>query len=152
MSDSLWLHELQHARIPCSSLFPRVSSNLCPLSRWCHPTIASSIAPLLLQPSIVPSIRVFSNDSALHIRWPKYWSFSFNISPSKEHPGLISFRMDPTDFNLKCNTEKQKHYFVNKSLSSQGYGLSSSRVWMWELDYKESWVPKNWCFWAVVLE
>ena len=50
--------------------------------------------PLLLLPSILPSIRVFSNESALHIRWPKYWSFSFNISPSNEHPGLISFRMD----------------------------------------------------------
>ena len=50
--------------------------------------------PLLLLPSIFPSISVFSNESALHIRWPKYWSFSFNISPSNEHPGLISFRMD----------------------------------------------------------
>ena len=50
--------------------------------------------PLLLLPSIFPNIRVFSNESALHIRWPKYWSFSFNISPSNEHPGLISFRMD----------------------------------------------------------
>ena len=53
--------------------------------------------PLLLLPSIFPSIRVFSNESALHIRWPKYWSFSFNISPSNEHPGLISFRMDWLD-------------------------------------------------------
>ena len=53
--------------------------------------------PLLLLPSIVPSIRVFSNESALHIRWPKYWSFIFNISPSNEHPGLISFRMDCLD-------------------------------------------------------
>ena len=53
--------------------------------------------PLLLLPSIFPSIRVFSNDWALCIRWPKYWSFSFNISPSKEHPGLISFRMDWLD-------------------------------------------------------
>ena len=53
--------------------------------------------PLLLLPSILPSIRVFSNESALHIRWPKYWSFSFNISPSSEHPGLISFRMDLLD-------------------------------------------------------
>ena len=50
--------------------------------------------PLLLLPSIFPSIRVFSNESALHIRWSKYWSFSFSISPSNEHPGLISFRMD----------------------------------------------------------
>ena len=53
--------------------------------------------PLLLLPSIFPSIRVFSNESALHIRWPKYWSFSFNISPSNGHPGLISFRMDGLD-------------------------------------------------------
>ena len=53
--------------------------------------------PLLLLPSIFPSIRVFSNKSALRIRWPKYWSFSFNISPSSEHPGLISFRMDWLD-------------------------------------------------------
>ena len=53
--------------------------------------------PLLLLPSMFPSIRVFSNESALCIRWPKYWSFSFNISPSKEHPGLISFRMDWLD-------------------------------------------------------
>ena len=53
--------------------------------------------PLLLLPSIFPNIRVFSNDSALHIRWPRYWSFSFNISPSNEHPGLISFRMDWLD-------------------------------------------------------
>ena len=53
--------------------------------------------PLLLPPSIFPSIRVFPNESALHIRWPKYWSFSFNISPSNEHPGLISFRMDWLD-------------------------------------------------------
>ena len=53
--------------------------------------------PLLLLPSIFPSIRVFSNESALHIKWPKYWSFCFNISPSNEHPGLISFRMDWLD-------------------------------------------------------
>ena len=52
---------------------------------------------LLLPPSIFPSIRVFSNESGLHIRWPKYWSFSFNISPTNEHPGLISFRMDWLD-------------------------------------------------------
>ena len=50
------------------------------------------------------------------------------------------------------NIKKQRHYFANKGPSSQGYGLSSSHVWIWELDYKESWVPKNWCFWTVVLE
>ena len=96
VSDSLWAHGLQHARPPCTSPTPRVYSNSCPLSQWCHPTI-SSCHPLLLPPSIFPSIRVFSNESVLHIRWPKYWSFSFNISPSNEYLGLISFRMDWLD-------------------------------------------------------
>ena len=62
--------------------------------------------PLLLLPSIFPSIRVFSNESALHIRWPKYWSFSFNISPSNEQPGLISFRMDWLDVLAVQGTQK----------------------------------------------
>ena len=95
MSNSLQPHEPQHARPPCPSPTPRVNPNPCPLSRWCHPTIFCR--PLLLLPSIFPSIRVFSNELALHIRWPKYWSFSFIISPSNEHPGLISFRMDWLD-------------------------------------------------------
>ena len=72
----------------------QVNPNPRPLSQWCHPTFCH---PLLLPPSIPPSIRVFSNESALCIRWPKYWSFTFNISPSKAHPGLISFRMDWLD-------------------------------------------------------
>ena len=81
--------------IDCSSPSPtpRVYSNSCPLSRWCYPTISSSVIPLLM-PSIFPSIRVFSNESALRIMWPKYWSFSFNIIPSKEYSGLISFKKD----------------------------------------------------------
>ena len=80
--------------------------------------------PLLLLPSIFPSIRVFSNDSALHIRWPKYWSFSFNISPSSEHPGLISFRTDlwislqsKGLSRLFSNTTVQKHQFFSAQLS-----------------------------------
>ena len=68
--------------------------NPCPLRPWCHPTISSSVISSL--PSIFTSIRVFRNESALRIRWPKYWSFSFNISPN-EHTGLISFRMDWLD-------------------------------------------------------
>ena len=59
-------------------------SNPCPLSWWCHPAISSSVVPLFLLPSIFPSFRVFSSDSDLHIRWPKYWSFSFSISSSNE--------------------------------------------------------------------
>ena len=95
MSNSLQPHGLQHARLPCPSPSPKVCSNSCTLSQWCHPTI-SSCHPLLL-PSIFPRIRVFSSESALRIRWPKYWSFSFSISPSSEHSGLISFRMDWLD-------------------------------------------------------
>ena len=94
MSDSLWPHGLQHARPPCSSPTPRVYSSSCPLSGWCHPTISSSGCPLIFLPSIFPSIRIFSNESVLHNKWPKFWSFSFNTSPSNEHSRLISFRMD----------------------------------------------------------
>ena len=97
VSDSLWPHESQHARPPYLSPTPRVYSTHAPLSRWCHPAISSSVAPLLLLPSIPPSIRVFSNESTLRMRWPKCWSFSFSISLSNEHPGLISFRMDWLD-------------------------------------------------------
>ena len=86
---TLQSHGLQHARPSCPSLTPRVYSNLCPLSQWCH-----LCCPLLLRPSIFPSIRVFSNKSVLPIRWSKYWNFSFSISPSNEYSGLISFRMD----------------------------------------------------------
>ena len=93
MSDSLWPHELQHTRPPCPSPTPRVHSDSRPLSQWCHPSI-SSCRLLLLLPPIPPSIRVFSNESTFHMRWPKYWSFSLSIIPSKEIPGLISFRKD----------------------------------------------------------
>ena len=92
MSDSLWPHELQHTRPPCPSPTPGVYPDPCPLSRWCHPATSSSVVPFSSCPQ--PSIRVFSNESPLCIRWPKDWSFSFNISPSNEHQGLISFRMD----------------------------------------------------------
>ena len=93
MSDSLQPRGLQHARPPCPSPTPRVYSNSCPLSQWWHPTISSS-HPLLLLPIVFSSIRVFSNESVLRIRWPKYWSFSFSINPSNKYSGLISFRMD----------------------------------------------------------
>ena len=86
-------HGLQHARLPCPSLSPRACSNSCPLSRWCHPTISSSVVPFSCLRFFFPSIRVFSNKLALCIRWwPKYWSFS--ICPSNEYSGLISFRID----------------------------------------------------------
>ena len=94
MSDSLWPHGLQHARPPCPSPTPGACSTSCPSSQWCHLILC---CPLLLLPPIFPSIRVFSNESVLHIRWPKYRNFSFSISPSNEHLGLISCRMDWLD-------------------------------------------------------
>ena len=97
MSNSLQPHELQHARPPCPSPTPKIHLDSCPSSWWCHPAISSSVCPLLLLPPTPPSIRVFSNESTLRMRWPKYWSFSFSISLSKEHPGLISFRVDWLD-------------------------------------------------------
>ena len=81
--------------------------------------------PLLLLPSIFLSIRIFSNESALHIRWPKYWSFNFNISPSNEHPGLISFRMDWLDLlGVFSSTTVQKHQLLLlECTSALGFGV-----------------------------
>ena len=101
MSSSLRPCELLHTRLPCPSPTPEVYSNSCPLSQWCHLTISSTVAPLLLSPSLFPSIRIFSNKSALRIRWPEYWSFSFIINPSNEYSGLISFRMDWFDLAVQ---------------------------------------------------
>ena len=89
VSNSLRPHGLQHARPPCPSPTPGACSNSCPPSQWCHPTI-SSCRPLLLPPLVFPSIRVFSNESVLHIRWPKHWSFSFSIHPSPEAINILS--------------------------------------------------------------
>ena len=96
MSDFLWPYEPQHAGPLCPSPTPGLHPNPFPISRWCHPTILSSVIPFSPCPQS-PSIRVFSNQSELCIRWPKYWSFSFNISSTNEHPGLITFRMDWLD-------------------------------------------------------
>ena len=94
MSDSLQPHESQHARPSCPSPAPKVYSKFMPIESVMPSSHLILCHPLLLLPPIPPSNRVFSNESALHIRWSKYWSFSFSISPSNEHPGLISFRMD----------------------------------------------------------
>ena len=85
MSDSLWLHGQSHTRPPCPSPASRAYSNSCPSIESVIPSNHLIVCPpLLLLPSIFPSIMVFSNESILHIRWPKYWSFSFSISPSNE--------------------------------------------------------------------
>ena len=114
--DSLRSHELQHASLSITN-------------SWSSPKLMSIMSvipsshlilcrPLLLLPPIPPSIRVFSNESTLCTRWPKYWSFSFSISPSKEHPGLISFRMDWLDLLEVQGTLKSllQHYSSKASI------------------------------------
>ena len=95
MSNSLQPHGLQHARLPCPSLSPGACANSCPLAMPSNHLILCH--PLLLLLSVFPSIRVSSSELVLRVRWPKYWSFSFSISPSKEYSGLISFRIDWLD-------------------------------------------------------
>ena len=119
MSDSLQPHGLQHARPPCpsptQSLLKLISIESVMLSNYlilCH--------PLLLLPLVSPSIRIFFNELAFCIRWPKYWSFSFSISPSNEYSGLISFRIDWLDLLAVQGTLRvfssitvQKHQFFS---------------------------------------
>ena len=112
MSDSLRLHGLQYARLPCpsQSLLKFMSTELVMPSNHlilCH--------PLLLLPPIPPSIRVFSNEFTLRMRWPKSWSLSFSIIPSKEHPGLISFRMDWLDLLVVQRTLKSLQHHSSKA-------------------------------------
>ena len=105
MSDSLWHHESQHTRPPCPSPTLGVHSDSRPSSQWCNPAISSSVVPFSSCPQFLPA-SVFSNESTLPMRWPNYWSFSFSIIPSKEIPGLISFRMDWLDLPAVQGTLK----------------------------------------------
>ena len=126
VSDCLRPHESQHARPPCPSQTPRVHwlTSIESLMQSSHLIL---FRPLLLLPPIPPSIRVFSNESTLHMRWPKYWSFSFSISPSKEIPGRISFRMDCLDLLavqgtlkslLQCHSSKASILRWDQSLAA----------------------------------
>ena len=117
-------HRLQHTRPPCPSQTPRVYSNSCPLSQWCHPTISSSVIPFFSCPQTFSSIRVFSNELALRIKWPKYWNLSFNISPSMNtqnwsplgETGWISLQSKRIS-RVFSNTTVQKHQLFNTQLS-----------------------------------
>ena len=127
VSDSLRPHESQHTRPPCPSPTPGVHSNSCIKS-----VMPSShlilYRPLLLLPPIPPRIRVFSNESTLHMRWLKYWSFSFSIIPSKEIPGLISFRMDWLDLLVNA-TDNNLNWCSTKILSISSFiDLKSERL------------------------
>ena len=130
VSDSLQPHEPQHTRPPCPSPTPGVHSNPYPLSRWCHPTISSSVVPFSSHLLSFPASGSFQMSQLFSLftlqlnGWPKYWSFSFNISPSNEHSGLISFRMDWLYLlqskglsRVFSSTTVQKHQFFSTQLS-----------------------------------
>ena len=131
VSNSLRPHESQQPRPPCPSPTPRVHSRLMSIESVrpsSHPILGR---PLLLLPPIPPSIRVFSNESTLCMRWPKYWSFSFSIIPSKVIPGLISFRMDWLDLLVVQGTLKSllQHH------SSKASVLQCSAFFMVQLSH-----------------
>ena len=137
-SDSLWPHELQHARLPCPLPTPRACSSSSPSSRWCRPAMSSSIVPFFSSLQSFPVSGVFPNESVLHIKWPKSWNFSFSICPSHEYPGLISFSIDWICFSLPSkglsrvfsNTTVQKHQFFDAQLSL--WSNSHTQTWLLE--------------------
>ena len=96
-SNSSRPHESQHTRHPGPSPNPGVHSDSCPSSQWCHPAISSSVVPFSSCPQSLPASESFPVSQLFCMRWPKYWNFSFSIIPSKEIPGLISFRLDWLD-------------------------------------------------------
>ena len=133
VSDSLRLHESQHSRLPCPSPTPRVHSDSRPLRQWCYPAISSSVVPFSCPQSLPASES--SSESALCMRWPRYWSFSFSIIPSREIPGLISFKMDWLDLLT----------FIREHLLLAGFHIfflesckHLSYFWMF-LDYQNIW-------------
>ena len=125
---------LQHARLPCPSPSPRICWNSCPSSQWCHPTISSSVVFFSCLQSF--PTESFSNESVLRIMRLKYQSFSFSNSPSNEHSGLISFRIDWISLQSKglsrvfYNTTVQKHQFFGLQPSSQ----SNSHIHTWPME------------------
>ena len=116
--NSLLLHGLQHARLPCPSPSPGACSNTMSIESVMPSNHLILYCPLFLLPSIFPSIRVFSNELAFCIRWPKYWSFSFSINPSNEYSRLISFRIDWFDLLAVQGTLKNilQHHNSNASI------------------------------------
>ena len=134
MSDSLRLHESQHAGPPCPSPSPRVHSDSRPSSPWCHPVISSSVVPFFSCPQSLPASKSFPMSQLFAMRWPKYWSFSFSIIPSKEIPGLISpewtgwISLQSKGLSrVFSNTTVQKQQFFGAQPSSQ----SNSHTHTW---------------------
>ena len=142
MSNSLWPHGLQHARLLCPPLSPRVCSDSCPLSWRCYLTISFSAAPLLLLPSIFPSIRVFSSESALYTRWPALASvLSMNIQGwfSLGLTGLISLR--PRTLKSLLQHHNSKASFLKKK--KKKHHLFNAQLSLWSSSHICTWLLKN---------
>ena len=138
MSDSLRPHGLQHARPPCFITNSQSSLRLMSIELVMPSSHLILCRPLLLLASIFPSIRVFSNESALHIRWPKYWSFNFNISPSNEHSGLISFRMEISfrlDLLAVQGTLKSLLQYHSSKASILWSSISFKTTYLWQTHF-----------------
>ena len=129
LSDSLWPHGLQHTRLLLPSLYSGVCSNSCPLSWTCHGQMPSNhliLCCCILLPSIFPSIRLFSNELTLYIRWPKYWRFTFSLSPSNEYSGLFPF--DFIAVQGKFKNLLQHHDLKDQFFIAQPSLLSNSHI------------------------
>ena len=136
ISDSMQPYGLQHARLPCPSLSSWSGSHSCPLSQWCHSTISSSGIPFSCYLQSLPESESFQ-ESVLHMRWSKYWSFSFSISPSNEYSGLVSSRIDW--FHLLADQEALKslpqcHSWKHQFFSAQPSLWSNSHIHTWLLE------------------
>ena len=136
ISNSFWPHGLQNARLPCPSPTPGACSNSCPSSRYCHPTISSCSSPLLLLPSIFPSIMVFSSDSVLHIRWLNHWSFQLQhqffqgiFKTDFLYGGLVGSPCRLRDFQESSPITVEKHQFFRAQVTI----WSNSHTYTWLL-------------------
>ena len=153
MSGSLRPNGQQHAKLPCPSPFPEVCPNSCPLSRWGHPTISSSVVPFSSCLQSFPASGSFQISQLF-----ASGGQSIGVSASASVPPMNTQDCFPLGWTgwislqSRQHIKKQRHHFAYKGPSSQSYGFSSGHVWMWELDYKEDWKLKNWCFLTVVLE
>ena len=137
VSNSLRLHEPQHTRPPCPSPTPRVHPNPCPLSQWCHPTTSSSVVPFSSPPQSFPASGSFQMSQLFASGGQSIGSFSFNISPCNEHPGLISFRIDWLDLLVVQGTLKsllQQNSSKASILWCSAFSQSNSLIHTWPLE------------------
>ena len=169
MSNSLWPHELQHARLPCPSPTPGVHSNSCPLSQWCHPAISSSVIPFSSCSQSLSASESFPLSQLFTWDGQSIWyqidpdtretvtDFYFCSSKITVHGNwshevkrhLLLGGKAMTNLDSICN---QRHHISGKAPYNQGMLLPSSHAWMWDLNHKEGWMPSNWCFRTVVLQ